>query len=63
MNNDEPIRVARQLIERHAVRALAVAEERAIEASLAGNAAELDLWQSVQLAIAELRRTAPRRAA
>lgn len=63
MGAEEPIRVARTLIERHGVRAAAVAEERAIEARLAGKAAELDLWQSVQLAIAELRRTVPRHAA
>ncbi len=63
MNSEEPVRVARALIERHGVRAAAVADERTLEARLAGNTAELDLWQSVQLAIAELRRTAPRRAA
>lgn len=63
MEREEPIRVARSLINRHGIRAGAVAEERVIEARLAGNAAELDLWQAVQLAIAELRRTAPRRAA
>ncbi|MGH7121140.1 MAG: hypothetical protein ACREFP_19485 [Acetobacteraceae bacterium] len=63
MNNEEPVRVARTLIDRHGVRAAAVAEERALEARLAGNTTELDLWQSVQLAIAELRRTAPRDAA
>ncbi|MGH7067415.1 MAG: hypothetical protein ACREFO_11085 [Acetobacteraceae bacterium] len=63
MDREEPVRVARTLIDRHGVRATAVAEERVIEARLAGNTAELDLWQSVQLAIAELRRTAPRDAA
>ncbi|MGH7077577.1 MAG: hypothetical protein ACREFU_05715 [Acetobacteraceae bacterium] len=51
------------MINRHGIRAEAVAEERVIEARLAGNAAELDLWQAVQLAIAEFRRTAPRNAA
>ncbi|MDA8049075.1 MAG: hypothetical protein M0002_03555 [Rhodospirillales bacterium] len=63
MQAEDPIGVARQVIERHGIRAAAVAEERATEARLAGNAAELDRWQSVQLLIAELRRTAGRKAA
>jgi len=63
MQVQEPVRVARDLIERHGIRASAVAEERALEARLAGNTTELDLWGSVRLAIQELRTTAPRPAA
>lgn len=54
----DPIQVARMLIDRHGLRAGAVAEERAKEAHLAGQTADLDHWRSVQAAIAELRRTA-----
>ncbi|MGH7080533.1 MAG: hypothetical protein ACREFU_20840 [Acetobacteraceae bacterium] len=63
MDREEPVRVARTLINRHGIRAEAVAGERILEARLSGNAAELDLWQAVQLAIAEFKRTAPRNAA
>lgn len=54
----DPIQVARMLIGRHGLRAAAVAEERAKEAHLAGQTADLDRWRSVQAAVAELRRTA-----
>jgi hypothetical protein len=63
MQPGDPIRVARTLIDRHGIRAAAVAEERAGEAQLAGNTEDLELWRSVQLVITELRRTARRRAA
>jgi hypothetical protein len=56
---EDPIQTARMLIDRHGLRAGAVAEERANEAQLAGQTVELDRWRSVQAAIAELRRTAP----
>ncbi len=54
----DPIQTARLLIDRHGLRAGAVATERASEAQLAGETAEFDRWRSVQSAIAELRRTA-----
>jgi len=54
----DSIQIARNLIDRHGLRAGAVAEQAASEAQLAGQAAELDRWRSVQAAIAELRRTA-----
>lgn len=63
MQTEQPIELARMLIDRHGLRAAAVAEERATEAQLAGAAAEFDRWRSVQAAIAELRRTAPHGAA
>ena len=56
MNNS--VELARMLIERHGLRAGAVATERASEAQLAGEAAEFHRWQSVQAAISDLRRTA-----
>jgi hypothetical protein len=58
-NVEDPIHLARMLIECHGLRAGAVAQERANEAQLAGATAELDRWRAVQAAIAELRRTAP----
>lgn len=58
MQTQDPIQVARMLIDRHGMRAGAVAEQRASEARLAGAVAELDHWSAVQAAIAELRRTA-----
>ncbi len=55
---DNPIETARALIDRHGLRAGAVAEHCADEARLAGRTQELDHWRSVQAALAELRRTA-----
>ncbi|HUC17360.1 MAG TPA: hypothetical protein VMA37_06705 [Acetobacteraceae bacterium] len=63
MQAEGPIHVARALIDRHGVRAAAVAEQRVSEAQLAAKIDELDFWRAVQSAIAELRRTAPRHAA
>ncbi|HTU52465.1 MAG TPA: hypothetical protein VMF62_00710 [Acetobacteraceae bacterium] len=63
MQGEDPIRVARTLIDRHGVRAAAVAEQQAEEARLAARIDALDFWRSVQSAITELRRTAPRHAA
>ena len=63
MQGEDPIRVARSLIDRHGVRAAAVAEQQANEAQLAGKIESLDFWRSVETAIAELRRTVPRNAA
>ena len=58
MDTKDPIELARMLIDRHGVRAGAVVQERVNEAQHAGQTAELDLWRSVQAAVAELRRTA-----
>lgn len=55
--------VARNLIDRHGLRAAAVAQEHASEAQLAGDTAGLAHWRSVQAAVAELRTTAPAGAA
>ncbi len=63
MQGEDPIRVARSLIDRHGVRAAAVAEQQANEARLAARIEALDFWRSVGTAIAELRRSAHRRAA
>ena len=63
MQAEHPIRVARTLIDRHGVRAAAVAQQQANEAQLAGKIEDLDFWRAVESAIAELRRTAPRAAA
>jgi len=63
MQAESPIQVARALIDRHGVRASAVAEQRVNEVLLAAKIDELDFWRAVQSAIAELRRTAPRYAA
>jgi len=58
-----PVQVARMLIDRHGLRAGAVAEEHVNEAQVAGDNAALGHWSSVRAAVAELRRTAPRTAA
>lgn len=57
-STQHPIDMARDLMDRHGLRASAVAEQAAQEANLAGRTAEFDHWQSVRAAIAELRRTA-----
>ena len=51
----DPIRVAAQLIERHGLRAAAVAAEHVAEAQTAGDTVALDRWRQVQSAIVELR--------
>jgi hypothetical protein len=53
--SQNPIQAARRLIERHGLRAGAVAQEYASEARLGGQTASADHWQSVQVAIAELK--------
>ncbi len=50
---------AMSMIKLHGLRAQAVAMERTAELRQQGNAAGADLWQEIQAAIAELRRTAP----
>ncbi len=51
------LNTARQLIERHGLRAAAVAEEHAAEARVSGETAALDHWRAVAAAVAELKRT------
>jgi hypothetical protein len=51
----DPVRTARELIERYGLRAAAVAQQRAAEAQASGESAEIDHWQSVAFAIADLR--------
>jgi len=53
--SQNPLHVARQLIERHGARAAAVAQEYASEAQLGGQTASADHWSSVLAAIAELK--------
>ena len=48
---------ARMMIERHGLRAQAVAAERASEMQIAGQTAEFARWRSIGEVIAELRRT------
>lgn len=55
----DPVQTARALMERYGLRAAAVAEQRAAEARVAGEPAQLDHWRSVASAISELRRTRP----
>ena len=63
MATEHPIEIARMLIDRHGLRAGAVAQQRVEEARMAGRTDELDRWHSVQAAVAELRRTAHQGAA
>ena len=60
MQQGDPREVARMMIERHVLRAQAVALERASEMQAKGDTAEFDRWQSIHAAICELRRTEPR---
>ena len=55
MRSSNPLGVACMLIERHGLRAAAVAQEYANEAQLSGETAQLDHWGSVRAAIAELK--------
>jgi hypothetical protein len=51
--------IARMMIQRHGLRAQAVALEHIQESRQQGDAEDLDRWQAVYNAICELRRTAP----
>lgn len=53
-------RVALNLMTVHGLRAQAVAHEHLDEARTKGDTAELERWQNVEAAIAQLRRTAPK---
>ena len=63
MPTNDPIQLAHMLIDRHGLRAGAVAQERATEARLGGQTEDLHRWRAVELAIVELRRTAHQPAA
>jgi hypothetical protein len=60
MRDSNPLGVARMLMERHGLRAAAVAQEYANEAQLSGDTEKLDHWRSVEAAIAEMKREAAR---
>ncbi len=51
---------AQALMTVHKLRAQAVVQERIAEARQQGDTADLERWQNVAAAIAELRRSAPR---
>lgn len=55
---DDALATARLLLERHGLRAAAVAQEHAAEAQLAGDTNGLTRWRSVAVAIGEIRSTA-----
>jgi hypothetical protein len=59
LSSHDPLRAARAMMERYGLRAAAMAEAHAAEAQAAGETAQVDHWQSVSAAIAELRRTKP----
>jgi len=61
-NTPDPVEIARNLMERHGLRAGAVAEQAANEANLAGRTVDLDRWEAVRMAIADLRHSATRAA-
>jgi hypothetical protein len=56
-NQADSIKIAKMMMERHGLRAGAIAQERANEAQLASDPEGLDRWRSVQGAIVELRST------
>ena len=62
MTSENPIQIARGLIERHQSRAAAVAQEHLEVARMAGDSAELQRWNQVALAVEQLRQSGPRRA-
>jgi hypothetical protein len=55
----DPTEIARMMIQRHGLRAQAVALEHIQESRRQGDTQDLDRWQAVYNAICELRRTAP----
>ncbi len=55
----DPVRTARDMMDRYGLRAAAMAEAHAAEAEAAGERAQVDHWHSVAAAISELRRTRP----
>lgn len=57
MAEQDPTQLARMLIDRHGLRAGAVAAEHAREAELAGEDSAITRWRAVQMAIMELKRT------
>ncbi len=61
MNGADSKYTAQNLISVHGLRAQAVVQERLSEARQQGDTAGLQRWQNVEAAIADLRRSAPRR--
>jgi len=57
MQAEDTTRIALSLIQRHGMRAQAVANELAAEMQAAGDAAGLDKWRQIHDLIWELRRT------
>lgn len=60
MATENPILIARGLIERHGMRAVGLAQARVEEARLAGDPDALEHWSAVAAATVELRRTGRR---
>ncbi len=58
MTDQDAQSTARMMIRLHGLQAQAIAQERMSEMRQQGDTAELERWQSVDLAIRELRRTA-----
>ncbi len=57
-SDPDPIRTAQGLIERHGLRAAAVAADHVSEAQVTGDVAALARWRQVQSVIVELRNRA-----
>lgn len=58
MDTTNPLTVARAMIQRHGLRAQAVAMDHVTELRQQGDAAGREHWEQVHSAICELRRTA-----
>jgi hypothetical protein len=61
MNASDSKHTAQSLMAVHGLRAQAVVQEREAEARQQGDSTNLQRWQNVESAIAELRRSAPKR--
>ncbi len=59
MNMSHPVNVARMMIQRHGLKAQAVAMTRVTEQRQHGDTAAQDHWEQIYAAICELRRTTP----
>jgi uncharacterized membrane-anchored protein len=55
MNNAQNKQIARDMMSLHGLRAQAIAQERLVESRIQGDAAGMERWQAVGMAIAELR--------
>ena len=63
MTESDPRTTAQSIIRLHGLRAQAVATERLNEARQARDAAGIERWQAVHVAVRELRSTAPQESA